>query len=55
LMRSKGQSEPNEDLLEDGVAFMGVSKFPARIKCALISWMALADSQIKAQLTTEVR
>ncbi len=55
LMRSKGQSEPNEDLLEDGVAFIGVSKFPARIKCALISWMALADSQIKAQLTTEMR
>ena len=55
LMRSKGQSEPDEELLEDGVAFIGVSKFPARIKCALISWMALADSQIKAQLTTEMR
>ncbi|MEZ7822175.1 MAG: SUF system NifU family Fe-S cluster assembly protein [Candidatus Nanopelagicales bacterium] len=55
LMRSKGQTEPDEELLEDGVAFLGVSKFPARIKCALISWMALADSQIKAELTTEMR
>ena len=55
LMRSKGHIEPDEDLLEDAVAFIGVSKFPARIKCALISWMALADSQIKAQLTAEMR
>ncbi len=50
LMKSKGQLEPDEDVLEDAIAFAGVSKYPARIKCALISWMALADAQIKAQL-----
>jgi nitrogen fixation NifU-like protein len=27
-------------VLEDAVAFAGVSKYPARIKCALLGWMA---------------
>jgi nitrogen fixation protein NifU and related proteins len=40
LMQSKGQLEPDEDVLEDAVAFAGVSKYPARIKCALLGWMA---------------
>jgi len=40
LMQSKGQVEPNEEVLQDGVAFAGVSKYPARIKCALLAWMA---------------
>ena len=52
LMKSKGQLEPDEEILEDAIAFAGVSKYPARIKCALISWMALSDAQIKAQLTS---
>lgn len=51
LMKSKGQLEPDEDVLEDAIAFAGVSQYPARIKCALISWMALSDAQIKASLT----
>jgi nitrogen fixation NifU-like protein len=44
LMQSKGKSSGNELLLEDGVAFAGVSKFPARIKCALLGWMAFKDA-----------
>ena len=44
LMQSKGQSSGDENLLEDGVAFAGVSKFPARIKCALLGWMAFKDA-----------
>jgi nitrogen fixation NifU-like protein len=44
LMRSKGEGEPDEDLLEDAVAFSGVSRYPARIKCALLSWMAWKDA-----------
>ena len=37
-------------MLEDGIAFAGVAKFPARVKCALLSWMAWKDatSQIVA-------
>ena len=48
LMRSKGTSEPDEDLLEDAVAFSGVSKYPARIKCALLGWMAWKDATSRA-------
>jgi nitrogen fixation protein NifU and related proteins len=44
LMHSKGAGEPDEDRLGDGVAFVGVSKYPARIKCALLPWMALQDA-----------
>lgn len=44
LMQSKGTIEPDEDVLEDGIAFAGVAKFPARVKCALLSWMAWKDA-----------
>jgi nitrogen fixation NifU-like protein len=48
LMQSRGQAEPDEDVLEDAVAFTGVSKYPARIKCALLAWMAWKDATAKA-------
>jgi nitrogen fixation protein NifU and related proteins len=53
LMQSRGTVEPDEDVLEDGIAFAGVAKFPARVKCALLSWMAWKDaaSQIVASQT----
>ena len=44
----QGRGEPDEDRLEDGVAFAGVAKFPARIKCALLSWMAWKDATSQA-------
>ena len=44
LMQSKGQSSGDESILDDAVAFAGVSKFPARIKCALLGWMAFKDA-----------
>ena len=44
LMQGKGTIEPDEDVLEDGIAFAGVAKFPARVKCALLSWMAWKDA-----------
>jgi nitrogen fixation NifU-like protein len=49
LMQSKGQVEPDEDVLEDGIAFAGVSKYPARVKCALLAWMAWRDAVTQAQ------
>jgi nitrogen fixation NifU-like protein len=51
LMQSKGDAavaEELEDELEDAVAFAGVSKYPARVKCALMSWMALKDASSRA-------
>jgi nitrogen fixation protein NifU and related proteins len=44
LMQSQGQAELSEaeaDELGDAVAFEGVSKYPARVKCALLGWMAM--------------
>ena len=49
LMQSKGdEAAVDEDLLEDAVAFAGVSKYPARIKCALLAWMAWKDATARA-------
>ena len=48
LMQSKGEGSPDEDVLEDAVAFAGVSKYPARVKCALLGWMAWKDATAQA-------
>jgi nitrogen fixation protein NifU and related proteins len=44
LMQGRGTVEPDEEVLEDGIAFAGVAKFPARVKCALLGWMAWKDA-----------
>jgi nitrogen fixation NifU-like protein len=48
LMASKGTKIGDENILEDAVALAGVSKFPARIKCALLGWMAFKDASVQA-------
>ena len=48
LMSSKGNETGDENVLEDGVALAGVSKFPARIKCALLGWMAFKDAALQS-------
>lgn len=48
LMQSKGELEGDEDVLGDAIAFSGVSKYPARVKCALLSWMAFKDAAARA-------
>ncbi len=48
LMQGRGQVEPDEDVLEDGIAFAGVAQFPARVKCALLAWMAWKDAVAQA-------
>jgi len=52
LMRSRGDVEADEDrledALEDAMAFAGVAKYPARIKCALLGWMAWKDATARA-------
>jgi len=44
MLQSKGSDLGDESVLEDGVAFAGVAKFPARVKCALLGWMATKDA-----------
>ncbi|WP_297742698.1 Fe-S cluster assembly sulfur transfer protein SufU [uncultured Tessaracoccus sp.] len=49
VMESKGERMPDEDRFEDAIAFAGVAKFPARVKCALLGWAALRDAILQAQ------
>lgn len=44
LVHGRGKVEPNENRLNDAVAFGGVAQFPARVKCALLPWMAFKDA-----------
>ena len=48
LMQSKGTEKGDEVILEDAVALAGVSQYPARIKCALLGWMAFKDASVQA-------
>jgi nitrogen fixation NifU-like protein len=48
LMASKGTKVGDEEILDDAVALAGVSKFPARVKCALLGWMAFKDASVQA-------
>lgn len=48
MMQSQGRIEPDEDIFEDAIAFAGVSKFPARVKCALLGWSAMRDATLQA-------
>ena len=40
MLRSRGTIEPDEEVLGDAAAFAGVSKYPARVKCAMLPWVA---------------
>jgi nitrogen fixation NifU-like protein len=48
LMKSQGVKTGDPAILEDAVSLAGVSKFPARIKCALLGWMAYKDAVLSA-------
>ena len=48
MILSKGKITGDEGLLEDAVVLAGVSKFPARVKCALLGWMAFKDALSQA-------
>ena len=51
LMQSRGKVPADEEMLEDAVAFAGVAQFPARVKCALLGWMAFKDAAVQAAAT----
>jgi len=48
LMQGKGEVVADEEELEDAIAFSGVARYPARVKCALLGWMALKDALLRA-------
>ena len=47
MISSRGQDEGDEELLDDAVALAGVSRYPARVKCALLGWMAFKDALVQ--------
>ena len=54
LMQSRGADvDLDDELLEDAVAFAGVARYPARIKCALLGWMAFKDAAAQAVAAKE--
>lgn len=52
MLRSRGQTEPDEEVLGDAAAFAGVSKFVARVKCAMLSWVAAEEATKEASVST---
>lgn len=49
MISSRGKIDGDEDLLDDAVALQGVSQYPARVKCALLGWMAFKDALVQQQ------
>jgi nitrogen fixation protein NifU and related proteins len=54
MISSRGAVEGDEDVIGDGIAFAGVSKYPARVKCALLGWMAFKDALAGASASSRV-
>jgi nitrogen fixation NifU-like protein len=50
MVSSRGKVEGDENVLGDGIAFAGVAKYPARVKCALLGWMAMKSAVAEAEL-----
>ena len=48
MLTSKGAVSGDEEVIGDGVAFAGVAKYPARVKCALLGWTAFTDALARA-------
>ena len=49
MLTSKGEDPGDEERIGDAVALAGVAKYPARVKCALLSWMAFTDALHRAE------
>ncbi|MGH3726956.1 MAG: Fe-S cluster assembly sulfur transfer protein SufU [Mycobacterium sp.] len=55
MISSRGTIDGDEDVIGDGIAFAGVSRYPARVKCALLGWMAFKDALVQATEHLEVK
>ncbi|MFF3575079.1 Fe-S cluster assembly sulfur transfer protein SufU [Nocardia jiangxiensis] len=55
MISSRGTIEGDEEVLGDGIAFAGVSKYPARVKCALLGWMAFKDAVVRITSAQEAK
>ncbi|MBY8862433.1 SUF system NifU family Fe-S cluster assembly protein [Nocardia sp. CA2R105] len=55
MISSRGTIEGDEEVLGDGIAFAGVAKYPARVKCALLGWMAFKDAVVRITSAQEAK
>ncbi|MFE6857832.1 Fe-S cluster assembly sulfur transfer protein SufU [Nocardia sp. NPDC057668] len=55
MITSRGTLEGDEDVIGDGIAFAGVAKYPARVKCALLGWMAFKDAVVQIASAEETK
>lgn len=55
MISSRGTIEGDEDVIGDGIALAGVSKYPARVKCALLGWMAFKDAVVRITSAEEAK
>ncbi|MGE2737948.1 Fe-S cluster assembly sulfur transfer protein SufU [Mycolicibacterium vaccae] len=55
MVSSRGRIDGDEDVLGDGVAFAGVAKYPARVKCALLGWTAFKAAVAQAHGSDNVK
>ncbi|MEV4124937.1 Fe-S cluster assembly sulfur transfer protein SufU [Nocardia sp. NPDC049707] len=55
MISSRGTIEGDEDMIGDGIALSGVSKYPARVKCALLGWLAFKDAVIRITSAEEAK
>jgi nitrogen fixation protein NifU and related proteins len=49
MLRSRGESTPDEEVLGDAVAFAGVSRHANRVKCAILGWTAFEDALLRIE------
>lgn len=54
MITSRGTIDGDEDVIGDGIAFAGVSKYPARVKCALLGWLAFKDALAQAFVSKDL-
>jgi nitrogen fixation protein NifU and related proteins len=54
MVSSRGTVEGDEEVIGDGIAFAGVAKYPARVKCALLGWMAFKDALAQASAQSDL-
>lgn len=55
MISSRGTVEGDEDVIGDGIALAGVAKYPARVKCALLGWMAFKDAVVRITSAEETK
>lgn len=49
VLRSRGGLEADEEILGDAAAFSGVSRYPARVKCAMLAWVAAEEALLASR------